>query len=75
MQSLLPRETNILFNALFLRSLPESMRPTLADQGELPPGELEAAANLLQHTVAPLAASVTAPTQPPPEPHPTIHAI
>jgi hypothetical protein len=51
MQSLLPRDANVLFNALFLRCLPEQMRITHTDRGELPPGELAAAADLLQHSM------------------------
>jgi hypothetical protein len=47
MQALLPRDANVLFNALFLRCLPEPMRSTLADRDELPPGELAAATDLL----------------------------
>jgi hypothetical protein len=53
MQSLLPRDANVLFNAMFLRRLPEAMRTALADRGEALPGELAAAADLLLHT-APL---------------------
>jgi hypothetical protein len=58
MQSLLPRDANILFNAIFLRRLPESIRLALVDKGEILPGELAAAADLLQNSAATLAASV-----------------
>ncbi len=47
MQSLLPRDANV-FNTMFLRRLPEAMRTALADRGEVLPGELAAAADLLQ---------------------------
>lgn len=69
MQSLLPRDANVLFNAMFLRRLPEAMRTALADRGEVLPGELAAAADLLLHTaplpVAALAPAVPAPATPP----------
>jgi hypothetical protein len=53
MLSLLPRDVNILFNAMFLRRLPETMLTTLADRGELLLGELAAAADLLLFTLLP----------------------
>ncbi len=59
MQAQLPRD-NLLFNATFLRCLPESMSTALADRGEWIPGDLGAAADLLQHTTPTLAASVAA---------------
>jgi hypothetical protein len=69
MQSLLPRDANVLFNAMFLCRLPEAMRTALADRGEVLPGELAAAADLLLHTaplpVAALAPAVPAPATPP----------
>lgn len=61
MQSLLPRDANVLFNALFLRCLPEQMRLTLTDRGELPPGELAAAADLLQHATPLTVAAMRSP--------------
>jgi hypothetical protein len=72
MQALLPRDANLLFNAMFLRCLPEPMRSTLADRGELPPGDLAAAADLLvQATPQPVVAAVgaTAPVSEPPSVH------
>jgi hypothetical protein len=51
MQSLLPHDLNILFNAMFPSYLPKTMRTTLAYRGELLPGEVAAAADFLQHTV------------------------
>jgi hypothetical protein len=47
MQALLPADANILFNAHFLRRLPESMQNALVGKGELPPRELAEAAALL----------------------------
>jgi hypothetical protein len=44
MQALLPADANILFNAHYLRRLPESMQNALAGKGELPPCELAEAA-------------------------------
>jgi hypothetical protein len=79
MQSLLPRDANVFFNAMFLRRLPEAIRTTLADRGEMLPGELAAAADLLQHTaplpVAALAHPVLAPATPPVLSGPTISAV
>jgi len=70
MQALLPADANILFNAHFLRRLPESMQSALVGKGELPPRELAEAAALLPHPA--LAAAVPAhqtvplPPSPPP---------
>jgi hypothetical protein len=79
MQSLLPRDANVFFNAMFLRRLPEAIRTTLADRGEMLPCELVAAADLLQHTaplhVAALAHPVLAPATPPVLSGPTISAV
>jgi hypothetical protein len=50
MRALFPQDINILFNAIFLRGLPEAMRATLAVQhGHSPLNELAAAASLLQY--------------------------
>ncbi len=59
MQSLLPRDANILFNAIFLCRLPERIRLALVDKGEILPGDLALAADLLQHSDVTLAASIT----------------
>ncbi len=56
MQALLPADANTLFNAHFLRRLPESMQNALVGKGELPPRELAEAAALLPHPA--LAAAV-----------------
>ena len=58
MQALLPADANTLFNAHFLRRLPESMQNALVGKGELPPRELAEAAALLPHPA--LAAAVPA---------------
>jgi hypothetical protein len=75
MQSLLPRDANILFNALFLRRLPDFMRIALTDRGELLPGDLAAAADLLQHFAPAPAATVAAVSSPPQLLPPAVHAI
>ncbi len=79
MQSLLPQDANVLFNAMFLRRLPEAMCTALADRGEMLPSELAAAADLLQHTaplpVAALAPAVPAPAMPPVLLGPTVSAV
>jgi hypothetical protein len=70
MQALLPAETNILFNAHFLRRLPESMQSALVGKGELPPRELAEAATLLPHpalaAAVPVHQTVPLPPSPPP---------
>ncbi len=58
MQALLPADANILFNAHYIRRLPESMQNALVGKGELPPRELAEAAALLPHPQ--LAAAVPA---------------
>jgi hypothetical protein len=70
MQALLPRDANILFNALFLRRLPDFMHVALTDHGELLPGDLAAAADLLQHSAPTWANSVS-----PPLPPAAVHAV
>jgi hypothetical protein len=71
MHSLLPQDASVLFNAIYLRCLPESMRAALADRGELLPGDLTAAADLLHHTTRPSAATIAAATPLPPSPPPS----
>ncbi len=71
MQALLPADANILFNAHFLRRLPESMQSALVGKGELPPRELAEAAALLPRPA--LAAAVPVhQTMPLPSPPPLI---
>jgi hypothetical protein len=52
LQSLLPRDANVLFNAIFLHCLPERMRLALVNKCELLPVDLAAASDLLQHSNA-----------------------
>jgi hypothetical protein len=70
MQALLPADANILFNAHFLRRLPESMQNALVGKGELPPRELAEAAALLPHpalaAAVPVHQTVPLPPSPPP---------
>jgi hypothetical protein len=70
MQALLPADANILFNAHFLRRLPESMQNALVGKGELPPRELAEAAALLPHpalaAAVPVHQTVLLPPSPPP---------
>jgi hypothetical protein len=73
MQALLPREANVLVNAIFLRRLPEFICIALTDRGELLPGELAAAADLLQHSTPATAASIAAISSPPQPP--AVHAV
>jgi hypothetical protein len=72
MHSLLPQDANVLFNAIYLRYLPDSMRAALADRGELLPGDLAAAADLLHHTTRPSASTIAAATPLPPSPPPSL---
>ncbi len=51
-----PPNSDILFNAIFLRTLPETVRSALASCAELPSDELAEAAIQLQHTIPPLSA-------------------
>jgi hypothetical protein len=71
MRSLIPVDADILFNALFLRTLPPHISTALADRAELPSAELAAAQ--MQHTVTAQAA-VAAATPLPPLPPPSINA-
>jgi hypothetical protein len=70
MQALLPADADILFNAHFLRRLPESMQNALVGKGELPPRELAKAAALLPHpalaAAVPVHQTVPLPLSPPP---------
>ena len=70
MQALLPADANILFNAHYLRRLPESMQSALVGKGELPPRELAEAAALLPHpaleAAIPVHQTVPLPPSPPP---------
>jgi hypothetical protein len=70
MQALLPADANILFNAHYLRRLPESMQNALVSKGELPPRELAEAAAHLPHpqmaAYGPAHLSVLLPPSPPP---------
>jgi hypothetical protein len=73
MRSLIPADADVLFNALFLRTLPPHISTALADRAELPSAELAAAATQMQHTVTAQAALAAA-TQLPPSPPPSINA-
>jgi hypothetical protein len=74
MHSLLPHDANVLFNAIYLRCQPESMRAALADRGELLPGDLAAAADLLHQSARPSAATIAAAVPLPPSPPPSVAA-
>jgi hypothetical protein len=67
MRSLSPTNGDVLFNAIFLRTLPAHISTALADRAELPSAELAAAAAQMQHTVTAQAA-VAATTSLPPSP-------
>jgi hypothetical protein len=69
LRSLIPTNGDILFNAIFLRTLPAHISTALADRAELPSAELAAAQ--MQHTVAAQAA-VAAATPLPPSPPPSV---
>ena len=61
MQSLLPSDANVLFNALFIRILPEHIRQHLVERGECHPRELAVAADqLLNATPVPAFAASAA---------------
>jgi hypothetical protein len=75
MQGLLPWDTNILFNALFLCCLPDYMRITLTDRGELLHGDLADAADLLQHSAPTSSATIAAVSPAPQSPPPAIHSV
>jgi hypothetical protein len=70
MQALLPADANILFNAHYIRRLPESLQNALVGKGELPPRELAEAAALLPHpqlaAAVPAHLAVPLPSSPPP---------
>jgi hypothetical protein len=72
MHSLLPQDANVLFNAIYLRCLPDYMRAALADRGELLPGDLAVAADLLHHSTRPSAATIAAATPLPSSPSPSL---
>ena len=79
MQALLPQDANILFNALYLRRLPDAWQHSLAGRGELPPHELAAAAATLPRQPS---AAMAAAVQPahllaplPPSPPPVAAAV
>jgi hypothetical protein len=69
MQALLPADANVLFNAHYLRRLPESMQNALVGKGELPARELAEAAALLPHpalaAAVPVHQTVPLPPSPP----------
>jgi hypothetical protein len=73
MRSLIPADADVLFNALFLLTLPPHISTALADRAELPSAKLAATAAQMQHTVAAQAA-VAAATPLPPSPPPSISA-
>jgi hypothetical protein len=52
MRSLIPADADVLFNSIFLRTLPTHISTALASKAELPSAELAAAASQMQHTVA-----------------------
>jgi hypothetical protein len=52
LRSLIPTNGDVLFNAIFLRTLPAHISTALADRAELPSAELAAAAAQMQHSVA-----------------------
>jgi hypothetical protein len=68
MRSLIPADANVLFNALFLRTLPPHISTALVDRAEL-----AAAGAQMQHTVAAQAA-VAAATPLPPSPPMSVSA-
>ncbi len=53
MRALYPPNSDILVNAIFLRTLPETVCSALASCAELPSDELAEAAIQLQHTIPP----------------------
>jgi hypothetical protein len=73
LRSLIPADADVLFNAIFLRTLPPHISTALASKAELPSAELAAAASQMQHTVAAQAA-VAAATPLPPSPPPSVSA-
>jgi hypothetical protein len=73
LRSLIPADADVLFNAIFLRTLPPHISTALASKAELPSAELAAAASQMQHTVTAQAAVATAAPLPP-SPPPSISA-
>jgi hypothetical protein len=73
LRSLIPADADVLFNAIFLRTLPAHISTDLADRAELPSAELAVAAAQMQHTVAAQAA-VAAATPLPPSLPPSVSA-
>jgi hypothetical protein len=73
LRSLIPADADVLFNAIFLRTLPAHISTALASKAELPSAELAAAASQMQHTVTAQTA-VAAATPLPPSPPPSISA-
>jgi hypothetical protein len=73
LRSLIHADADVLFNAIFLRTLPAHISTALADRAELPSAELAAAAAQMQHTVATQAA-VAAATPLPPSSPPSVSA-
>jgi hypothetical protein len=68
LRSLIPTNGDILFNAIFLHTLPAHISTALADRAELPSTELAATAAHMQHTVtaqAAVAAAIPLPPSPP----------
>jgi hypothetical protein len=51
MQVLLPPDSNVFFNMIFLHRLPEAIRNALIDHGESELREMSVAADLLLHTM------------------------
>jgi hypothetical protein len=73
LRSLIPTDSDILFNAILLCTLPAHISTALASKAELPSTELAAAAAQMQHTVTAQAA-VAAATPLPPSPPSSISA-
>jgi hypothetical protein len=59
LMALVPEDTDVLLNAIFLRLLPDNMRAALNDKGHLPPRQLAEAAALLHHPGASATAVTT----------------
>jgi hypothetical protein len=69
LRSLIPTNSDILFNEIFLRTLPAHINTALVDRAELHSAELTAAAAQMQHSVtaqAAVAAATLLPLSPPP---------
>jgi hypothetical protein len=65
LRSIIPADADVLFNTIFLRTLPAHISTALADRAELPSAELAASAAQMQHTVAAQAAVVASTPLPP----------